>query len=63
MKEVDTQRQLQADADDERAQAAFAGADAGRQQGDSTPIYYDSTYVQLHPAQNFVQDTGFMFYW
>lgn len=33
MREVDTQRQLQADADDERAQVAFAGADAGRQQG------------------------------
>ena len=37
MKEVDTQRQLQAEADEERAQVAFAGADSGRQQGDSTP--------------------------
>lgn len=33
MREVDTQRQLQAQEDEERAHVAFAGADGGRQQG------------------------------
>lgn len=35
MREVDTQRQLQAAEDQERAQTAFAGADGGRQQGEA----------------------------
>lgn len=33
MREVDTQRQLQAQEDEERAKVAFSGADRGRQQG------------------------------
>ncbi|CAM9136760.1 unnamed protein product [Pylaiella littoralis] len=33
MREVDTQRQLQAEEDEERARVAFAGADRGQQQG------------------------------
>lgn len=35
MREVDTQRQLQAEEDEERAKVAFAGDDGGRQQGKS----------------------------
>lgn len=33
MREVDTQRKLRAEEDEERAKVAFGGADRGRQQG------------------------------
>lgn len=38
MREVDTQRQLQAEEDEERARVAFAGAGGGRQQGNDLVI-------------------------
>lgn len=37
MREVDTQRKLQAEEDEERAKVAFGGADRGQQQGGGNP--------------------------
>lgn len=45
MREVDTQRQLQNEADEERAKVAFSGAGAGRQEGERGGIGWEDAQI------------------